>query len=111
MDQRTRPRYKNREKIGILAPEDKKLLFEAQSVDVSSKGVRFESGAELAPEQNYYIVFGYMKYGKLEVLAQVLAKYVKDGKQCYSAKFLDEDLMQKTRIRNYVEKVRGGHAF
>jgi hypothetical protein len=108
MDQRISPRFKHRGKIDILAVEDKKIVSEAQSVDVNYKGVRFEATNELAPSQTFYIVFGRQRAIKLEVSAQILAKYVKEGRQCYSARFVEEDMMQKTRIRNYVEKVRTG---
>jgi hypothetical protein len=108
MNKRQLPRFRDRERIGIFAVADKKLLAEAETVDLSIKGVCFESEADFEVREQYYIVFGYLRINKLEVLSQILTKYQKNNKQCYSARFLEDDVLRKNKIRSYVEAIRIG---
>ena len=108
MNKRQLPRFKDRERIAILNLDDKKVISEAETADLSIKGVCFEADVELETRKQYIIVFGYLRITKLEVLSEILVKYFKNGKQCYSAKFLEEDTLKKNKIRSYVEAIRIG---
>jgi hypothetical protein len=110
-NKRTLPRFKDRERIGIISMEDKKLIAEAEAVDISIKGISFESAATLDINGKYFIVLGYLRAKKLQVTAQIIAQYFKGTKECYSAVFTETDLLRKNEIRSYVEAVRAGKLF
>jgi hypothetical protein len=106
-NKRTLPRFKDRERIGIMSL-DNKLIAEAESVDISIKGISFESAATLDINGKYLIVLGYLRAKKMKVTAQIIAQYFKGTKECYSAVFTENDLLRKNEIRSYVEAVRSG---
>lgn len=107
-NKRTLPRFKDREKIGIISLEDKKLIAEAETIDISIKGISFESDATLDINGKYLIVLGYLRTKKMQVTAQIIAQYFKGTKECYSAVFTETDLLRRNEIRSYVEAVRAG---
>ncbi len=107
-NKRTLPRFKSRERIGIFSIEDNKLVTEAETVDISIKGISFESEASLDINAKYIVVLGYLRAKKLKALTQVIAQYFKGTKQCFSAIFIETDLLKKNEIRSYVEAVRAG---
>ncbi len=107
-NKRTLPRFKARERIGILSLADNKLIAEAETIDISIKGISFESNATLDINGKYIIVLGYLRSKKMKVNAQVIAQYFKGTKECYSAVFTATDLLKKNEIRSYVEAVRAG---
>lgn len=107
-NKRTLPRFKSRERIGIFSIEDNKLIAEAETVDISIKGISFESVATLDINGKYLIVLGYLRTKKMKVTAQIIAQYFKGTKECYSAVFTETDLLRKNVIRSYVEAVRAG---
>ncbi len=107
-NKRTLPRFKSRERIGIISLEDNKLIAEAETIDISIKGISFESTATLDINGKYLIVLGYLRPKKMKVTAQIIAQYFKGTKECYSAVFTETDLLRKNEIRSYVEAVRAG---
>ena len=107
-NKRNLPRFRSRERIGILSIEDNKLITEADTVDISVKGISFEAEASLDINAKYLIVFGYLRSKKLKALSQIIAQYFKGTKQCFSAIFVETDLLKKNEIRSYVEAVRAG---
>jgi hypothetical protein len=107
-NKRTLPRFKDRERIGILSLEDNKLIAEAEAVDISIKGISFETAATLDINGKYFIVLGYLRTKKMKVTAQIIAQYFKGTKECYSAVFAESDLLKRNEIRSYVEAVRAG---
>lgn len=107
-NKRTLPRFKDHERIGIISLEDNKLITEAETIDISIKGISFESTATLDINGKYLIVLGYLRTKKMKVTAQIIAQYFKGTKECYSAVFTETDLLRKNEIRSYVEAVRAG---
>jgi hypothetical protein len=107
-NKRTLPRFKDRERIGIISLEDNKLIAEAEAIDISIKGISFESAAILDINGKYLIILGYLRIKKMKVIAQIIAQYFKGTKECYSAVFTETDLLKKNEIRSYVEAVRAG---
>lgn len=108
MNKRMLPRYAIRVKTALLIPEGKKMLGEAETVDISLKGVCFAAEVDLCVGEVYVLVIGYVRFNKLEVAAEILAKYPKNGQQCYSARFMEKSVLETNRIRAYVEGLRAG---
>ncbi|MBI5555225.1 MAG: PilZ domain-containing protein [Elusimicrobia bacterium] len=107
-NKRNFPRFKNQEKIEIFSIEDNKLVTAAETVDISVKGISFESEASLDINAKYVIYFGCLRGKKVKALMQIIAQYFKGTKQCFSAIFIETDLLKKNEIRSYVEAVRAG---
>ncbi|MDD5259106.1 MAG: PilZ domain-containing protein [bacterium] len=110
-NKRNLPRFKARERIGLLSLEDGKLIAEAETIDISIKGISFESNATLDINGKYFIVLGYLRSKKMKVTTQIIAQYFKGTKECYSAVFTENDLLKKNEIRSYVEAVRSGNSW
>jgi hypothetical protein len=109
MDRRKYPRYPDKEAIGIFPLEEKKLIGEATLRNVGVKGCSFEMETPpLEVDQKVLIQFGFKRGKRVEVPAEIVAKYMKEGHQSYSARFSETDMLKLNIIREYIEEIRIG---
>lgn len=108
MNKRLLPRYAIRVKTAVVNPGDKKMIGEAETVDISLRGVCFATEAELQVGGIYVLIVGYVRFNKLEVTGEILSRYQKNGRQCYSARFVEKSVLEANKIRAYLEGLRSG---
>lgn len=109
MIRRRYPRYERKERVALFSKEDKQLISEGNLINLSVKGCRLEVEQNLKVDENYYIIFGYLRTKKVEILANILNGCSLKGRRCYSAKFVSDDIVKKNTMRNYVDNVRLGN--
>ncbi len=109
MDRRKYPRYPDKEAVGLYTLEEKRFTGEGILRNVGIKGCCFEMvEPPLEVDQKIYIIFGFKRGRRVEIPGQVVAKYIKDGHQTYSAKFIENDVLKLNIIREYIDEVRLG---
>ncbi|MDD5492764.1 MAG: PilZ domain-containing protein [bacterium] len=109
MDRRKYPRYPDKEVVGLYTFEEKRFTGQGILRNVGVKGCCFEMDEPpLEASQKIHIVFGFKRGRRVEIPGQVVAKYVKNGHQAYSAKFIETDIVKLNIIRDYIEEIRVG---
>jgi hypothetical protein len=109
MDRRKYPRYPDKEAIGLYTLEEKRFTGQGTLRNVGIKGCCFEMDDPLLEaEQKLCIVFGFKRGRRVEIPGQIVAKYMKDGHQAYSIKFIETDVVKLNIIREYIDEVRLG---
>jgi hypothetical protein len=109
MDRRKYPRYPDKEVVGLYTLEEQRFTGQGTLRNVGVKGCCFEmDDPVLEVNQKIHIVFGFKRGRRVEIPGQIVAKYVKDGHQAYSVKFIETDIVKINIIREYIEEIRVG---
>ncbi len=109
MDRRKYPRYPDKEALGVYTLEEKRFNGQGTLRNVGVKGCCFEmEDPPLEVDQKFYLQFGFKRGRRLDIPGQIVAKYIKDGHQTYSAIFIEIDIVKLNIIRDYIEEIRVG---
>ncbi len=110
MDRRKYPRYPDKEALGLYTFEEKRFTGQGTLRNVGVKGCCFEmEDPSLDVDQKVYLQFGFKRGRRLDISGQIVAKYIKDVHQTYSAKFIETDIVKLNIIREYIDEVRLGN--
>lgn len=109
MERRKYPRYPDKEAIGLYKLEEQQFIGQGTLRNVGVKGCCFEMDEpSLEVDHKVYLQFGFKRGRRLDIPGQLVAKYIKDGHQTYSAKFIESDIVKLNIIRDYIEEIRVG---